>query len=250
MEAKTVEANINQALEKFVVSIPKLKSDARNPRKHSKQNIEAIMESLKRFGQQTPIVLNYSGAYVIKGNGTLTAAKRLGWKSIAAVRFDKDKELEEKSYKVTDNKTSELGEWDYEILAKEIIVPTIDEIEWGKLGWQDYELQPLIGADWNPPEVERTSKDKFAERTEEETDAVYVSLDQKEMFDRAMATATKIETAKAGKEIKLTEGKLLSIMCEHFVKCSTITEQVEWANKTKSEERKKRTAEKKNGKAA
>ena len=58
--------------------IEDLHFDPANVRKHDEKNLEAIKSSLLRFGQQKPIVVDGKGI-VIAGNGTLTAAKALGW---------------------------------------------------------------------------------------------------------------------------------------------------------------------------
>ena len=52
------------------LNIADLSADPANARKHSERNIESIMASLRRFGQQKPIVVDKSGV-VRAGNGTL-----------------------------------------------------------------------------------------------------------------------------------------------------------------------------------
>lgn len=67
------------------VEISSLTPDPANVRLHSPRNLEAIAGSLKRFGQQKPIVVDGNGI-VRAGNGTLAAAKSLGWTRIGIVR--------------------------------------------------------------------------------------------------------------------------------------------------------------------
>jgi len=67
------------------VSIDSLSLDPANARLHSPRNLEAIKSSLRRFGQQKPIVVGANNV-VRAGNGTLQAAKALGWKEIKIVR--------------------------------------------------------------------------------------------------------------------------------------------------------------------
>lgn len=95
-------------------SVQKLSSDPANARKHSDRNIESIVASLRRFGQQKPIVVDKSGI-VRAGNGTLEAAKRLGWETIAVVESDLVG-ADMSAYAIADNRTAELAEWDDEIL--------------------------------------------------------------------------------------------------------------------------------------
>jgi hypothetical protein len=73
------------------------------------------MGSLRRFGQQKPIVVDKSGV-VRAGNGTLEAARRLGWETIeAAVSELTGSEMT--AYAIADNRTAELAEWDEEMLS-------------------------------------------------------------------------------------------------------------------------------------
>jgi len=58
-----------------------LSLDPANVRKHDRRNLDAIKASLRKFGQQKPIVVDTKGI-VLAGNGTLTAAKELGWSEI------------------------------------------------------------------------------------------------------------------------------------------------------------------------
>lgn len=95
-------------------SVQELSSDPANARKHSDRNIESIVASLRRFGQQKPIVVDRSGV-VRAGNGTLEAAKRLGWETIAVVESDLTG-ADMSAYAIADNRTAELAEWDDEIL--------------------------------------------------------------------------------------------------------------------------------------
>jgi len=103
------------------IDIQKLQFDPDNARKHSKKNIEAIAGSLKRFGQRKPIVV-MSSNIVIAGNGTLEAAKQLGWSKIIVAYAPNDWTYEQaRSFALADNRTAELGEWDSDKLAMQLI---------------------------------------------------------------------------------------------------------------------------------
>lgn len=92
-----------------------LASDPANARKHSDRNLDAIKASLTRFGQQKPIVIDSSGV-VRAGNGTLMAAKALGWAEIDVVVSDLQG-AEATAYAIADNRTAELAEWDDDVLT-------------------------------------------------------------------------------------------------------------------------------------
>lgn len=104
-----------QGLAVMTRKVSELASDPANARKHDDRNIEAIKASLQRFGQQKPIVVDSSGV-VRAGNGTLQAAKALGWETIECVVTDL-KGAEATAYAIADNRSAELAEWDDDVLT-------------------------------------------------------------------------------------------------------------------------------------
>ena len=98
------------------VRIDSLKPDPSNLRTHGDRSIDAIAASLARFGQQRPILVDEAGV-VIAGNGTLDAARRLGWKTIAVVR-SKLAGADRVAYAIADNRIPELAGWDREALSR------------------------------------------------------------------------------------------------------------------------------------
>jgi len=96
--------------------IAELKNDPANARKHSPRNLKAIRDSLDVFGQQKPIVIDSRGV-VIAGNGTLEAARELGWDEIDVVITDLDP-AHAQAFGIADNRTAELAEWDTDVLAQ------------------------------------------------------------------------------------------------------------------------------------
>ena len=102
------------------IAIEQLLLDPNNARKHSERNLSAIAASLEKFGQRKPIVIH--NGIVLAGNGTIEAAKSLGWKEIAAVEVPSEWDKETaKAYALADNRTAELAEWDENTLAKQLL---------------------------------------------------------------------------------------------------------------------------------
>ena len=96
--------------------ISELKNDPANARKHSPRNLKAIRDSLDVFGQQKPIVVDSRGV-VIAGNGTLEAARELGWDEIAVAVTDLDP-AHAQAFGIADNRTAELAEWHTDVLGQ------------------------------------------------------------------------------------------------------------------------------------
>ena len=95
------------------VEVTTLNQHPENPRRG---NVAAIRESLRRFGQVRPIVVQSETRYVIAGNHTLQAAIEEGWNEIVAVFVDLSDE-EARAYLLADNRTSDLGGYDDPALA-------------------------------------------------------------------------------------------------------------------------------------
>jgi site-specific DNA-methyltransferase (adenine-specific) len=133
-------------MELQTVAIESLTLDPNNARKHSKRNLDAIKESLSKFGQRKPIVVH--NGVVIAGNGTLEAAKTLGWKEIGVSVCPDDWDADTaKAYALADNRSSELAEWDDAILATQLL--DLDEMGWDieDIGFSQKDLPDLNPVD-------------------------------------------------------------------------------------------------------
>lgn len=122
------------------IEVHKLTCDPANARKHGERNVKAIMESLNRFGQQKPIVIDRSNC-VRAGNGTLEAAIQLGWTHLDCVVTDLTG-VDAVAYAIADNRTAELAEWDTEVLAAELESLQSDGLL-EAAGFTDEELQKI-----------------------------------------------------------------------------------------------------------
>jgi len=78
--------------------------------------VDAVAASLRRFGQQKPIVVQASTRYVVAGNHLLLAARSLGWTEIAANVVELD-DATATAFLLADNRTSDLGGYDDALLA-------------------------------------------------------------------------------------------------------------------------------------
>jgi ParB-like chromosome segregation protein Spo0J len=103
------------------LQIKDLTPDPANARQHDEKNLKAIQGSLNQFGQRKPIVITEAGV-IVAGNGTVEAAKRLGWLKIDAVRVPSDWTPEQtKAFALADNRTAELATWSPEVLASQLL---------------------------------------------------------------------------------------------------------------------------------
>jgi len=139
---------IAPSLKSLVVKIDSLTPDPNNAKKHPEKSIRAIMLSFALFGQRRPLAATKDGI-VIAGNGSLEAAKALGWTKIAAARDDDLSEAELAAYGMADNRSAEHGRWDFEQVAK--LEQMVSKAGLEMVGWSLDELEVLRAMDFAEP---------------------------------------------------------------------------------------------------
>ena len=89
-----------------------------NPR-NNEQAVEAVANSIKEFGFKVPIVATIDGE-IVNGHTRLKAAKFLKLKTVPVLIADDLTEEQIKAFRLADNKTGELADWDVELLYSEL----------------------------------------------------------------------------------------------------------------------------------
>ena len=108
-----------------IKSISTLKQDPKNARKRTAQSKHLIQESLNRYGAARSIVIDETNR-ILAGNGTVEGAKAAGINKVRIIETDGDEiiavrrtglsEHEKIGLALADNRTSDLSEWDAEML--------------------------------------------------------------------------------------------------------------------------------------
>lgn len=122
--------------------ISDLLRDPANARQHDERNLDAIRASLRRFGQQKPIVIDATGI-VVAGNGTMEAAVAEGWDGLDVVVFPGTAE-EARAYAIVDNRTGELSSWDESVLLEQLGTLPTDLMSLA--GWDAVEYDDLLAS--------------------------------------------------------------------------------------------------------
>ena len=99
-------------------SIKDIRPYEHNPRNNDSA-VDAVAASIREFGWQQPIVVDKDGV-IIAGHTRYKAAKKLGMKEVPVVVAENLTEEQVKAYRLDDNKTSELAEWDFSARDKEL----------------------------------------------------------------------------------------------------------------------------------
>ncbi|MDD3538383.1 MAG: ParB N-terminal domain-containing protein, partial [Eubacteriales bacterium] len=110
----------------------------RNPRNNDNA-VEAVAASIREFGWRAPIVVD-KDRVVICGHTRLKAAKRLGLEEVP-VHIAADLTPEQiQAYRIADNKTGEIAEWNFDLLPLEIRELQEADFDLSLLGFDSEEL--------------------------------------------------------------------------------------------------------------
>lgn len=101
----------------------------RNPRKNDGA-VDAVAESIRRFGFLVPIVIDADGV-IVAGHTRHKAAEKLGLKSVPCVVAEELTEDEIRAFRLADNKVAEMAEWDAELLPLELADIAVDMTAFG-----------------------------------------------------------------------------------------------------------------------
>jgi len=134
------------SLRQFLVPIATLEPFPNNPRVG---DIDAIAAALDRFGQLKPIVID--GNRIVAGHHLTKGAEKLGWTHVAAAHNEFADEDEARAFLLADNRTSEIGHFDTELLVGHL--RDLEEI--GKLEGTGYSNADF---DWYMAQMEEIGK--------------------------------------------------------------------------------------------
>ena len=102
-----------------------------NARKNDKA-VKDVAESIKQCGYIAPIIVDENNV-ILAGHTRYKALKKLGYKEITVRKISGLTDEQKRKYRLLDNKTNELAEWDFEKLKDEIDGLDFSEfdIDWG-----------------------------------------------------------------------------------------------------------------------
>ncbi|WP_288557754.1 DNA modification methylase [uncultured Lactobacillus sp.] len=135
-------------------SIDEITPYENNPRNND-QAVGAVANSIKEFGWQQPIVVD-KNMIIIVGHTRYKAAKKLGLTKVPVVIAANLSDEQAKAYRLADNKSGELADWDEDLLTDEL--GGIDDIDMSDFGFDDLE----------DPDAEDAKDDDFDEEPPEE----------------------------------------------------------------------------------
>lgn len=100
------------------MKIDEVKPYPNNPRNND-DGVEAVANSIKEFGWQQPIVVDKDNVIIV-GHTRYKAAKKLGMDKVPVVVASNLSDEQVRAYRLADNKTGELTDWDMSLLDDEL----------------------------------------------------------------------------------------------------------------------------------
>ena len=114
----------------------------RNPR-FNDEAVEAVANSIKEFGFKVPIVVDKNHV-IIAGHTRFLSAKLLGLTEVPCIVATDLTSEQVQAYRIADNKTGEIAQWNYELLPVEIRELQEANFDLSFLGFDTEELDKLL----------------------------------------------------------------------------------------------------------
>ena len=131
----------------------RLRPYERNAKIHDDAQVQQIASSILEFGFNAPILVDGKDG-IIAGHGRLLAADLLELPDVPVVVLDHMTDEQRRAYIIADNKISENGRWDHDMLASELADLAASGMNIGLTGFSDDELADLLGAGEEPGDAE------------------------------------------------------------------------------------------------
>jgi DNA modification methylase len=119
-----------------------------NPRQNDRA-VDAVAASIREFGFRQPLVVDKEGILVV-GSTRYKAALKLAMKKIPVHVAEGLTPAQLKAYRIADNKTAEIAEWDYSLLVQELAELQKADFDLDLVGFSPEELQDLFQTEIEP----------------------------------------------------------------------------------------------------
>ncbi|MEK6676724.1 MAG: DNA methyltransferase [Planctomycetota bacterium] len=125
--------------------LAEIKPYEKNPRLNDAA-VKAVARSIQEFGFRQPIVVDGDGVIVV-GHTRWKAAIQLGLDHVPVHVAAELTPAQAKAYRIADNKTNELADWNFELLPIELSELKALDIDLNSLGFDDDDLAKIFAGD-------------------------------------------------------------------------------------------------------
>jgi DNA modification methylase len=116
-----------------------------NSRVHEASQVAQIAASIEEFGFTVPVLADEENV-LVAGHGRVLAALELGLPAVPVIRLKGLSEAQKRAYVIADNRLTELGGWNEEILAQEVLALQEAGFDTDLLGFSASEVRDILSA--------------------------------------------------------------------------------------------------------
>lgn len=141
-----------------------------NPRKHGRESIDAIKQSIEQFGFKVPLQVDKDHV-IVNGHGRLLAAKELGFTELPCIVCDDLEAQKIRAFRISDNQVQAVSEWDMDTLQNELLELQKEDYDLNLLGFGEKLNMYLGGTDADRPNEGETNADDVPDINEDNEQA-------------------------------------------------------------------------------
>lgn len=134
-----------------------------NPRNNDNA-VEYVKNSIKKFGFKVPLVIDKNNV-IVTGHTRYKASQQLGLKEVPCIVADDLTDKQIKAFRIADNKTNDMAEWNDDLLSIEL-KDVLDDIDMTDFGFGDFEISMLID-DMEPEKYDDDLIKQYSDNAEE-----------------------------------------------------------------------------------
>lgn len=121
-------------MEIIAKKLDELKPYENNPR-HNDNAVQYVRNSIEEFGFKVPLVIDKDNV-IVCGHTRYKAAEQMGLKEVPCILADDLTDDQISAFRLADNKTQELAEWDWNKIGIEL--DSITGIDMSLMGFEDF----------------------------------------------------------------------------------------------------------------
>lgn len=148
-------------MEVVIKKINQLHPYENNARKIPQKAVDAVAESIHRYGFRNPILVDAKNV-IVAGHTRLLAAKQLNLTEVPCIEIHDLADEKVKALRIADNRTAEFSSWDFLKLEKELTDLDLEPFGFGELKIEEQpKPEPVEFDDIEPVEFDDLEAVKF-----------------------------------------------------------------------------------------
>jgi ParB-like chromosome segregation protein Spo0J len=158
---ETAAASTGRAIQQFkneTWPVSKFVPYEKNPRRHSAEVIEKMINSIMAFGFTVPMLARSEGALLIDGHLRLKAVKKMGMKEVPVILCDGWTDDQVKAFRIQVNRSATWAEWDEKLLASAFLDLNASEFKLELTGFEMDEVSSTVSSIFEPKKPKAKKK--------------------------------------------------------------------------------------------